>query len=106
MIHLNLAIYNGDVEVIKFNTQTDLCEYLKELGGFDCIWLAANDGEKGEILITENLQNLILAVRCSYFNLGLGCVMDVNFFVQEYQTYEDAYKVALDMREPNSRCYN
>ena len=104
MIHLNIGIYDGDVEVIKFNTQTELCEYLKELDRFDCIWLATEDGEKGEILITENLQTLISAVKNSHFNLLWNSPQ--NFFVQEYQTYEDAYKVALDMREPNPKCYN
>lgn len=104
MIHLNLGIYDGDVEVIKFNTQAELCEYLKELDRFDCIWLATEDGDKGEILITENLQTLISAVKNSHFNLLWNTPQ--NFFVQEYQTYEDAYKVALDMREPNPKCYN
>lgn len=104
MIYLNLGIYNGDVEVIEFYTQHDLCDYLKELHTFNCIWLATEDGEKGEILITENLQTLISAVKNSHFNLLWNSPQ--NFFVQEYQTYEDAYKVALDMREGNPRCYN
>jgi septum formation inhibitor-activating ATPase MinD len=103
MIKLNLAIYDGAVEVINFNTQNELCEYLQELKMFDCIWLATDDGENGEILITENLQTLINAVKNSHFNLL--CDSPQNFFVQEYQTYEDAYKVALDMRETNPRCY-
>ena len=104
MIHLNLGIYNGDIDVIPFNTQAELCEYLKELDMFDCIWLATEEGEKGEILITENLQTLISAVENSHFNLLWNSPQ--NFHVQEYQTYEDAYKVALDMRETSPRCYN
>lgn len=28
------------------------------------------------------------------------------FFFQEYASYEEAYKVALDMREPNKLCYD
>jgi len=28
------------------------------------------------------------------------------YFIQEYQTFEDAYRVALDMRETNPKCYN
>ena len=104
MIHLNLGIYDGDVEVIKFHTQTDLCEYLKELKSFNCIWLATEDCTKGEILITENVQTLINAVKNSHFNLLWNTPQD--FYVQEYQTYEDAYAVALGMREDNPKCYN
>ena len=103
MIHLNLGIYDGDVQIIKFFTLNELCEYLKELDRFDCIWLATEDAEKGEILITENLETLISSVKNSHFNLLWNSPQ--NFYVQEYKTYEDAYKVALDMREPNPRCY-
>ena len=28
MIHLNLGIYDGDVQIIKFFTLNELCEYL------------------------------------------------------------------------------
>ncbi len=102
MIKINLGIGKGDCKEIEFETITDLCDYLKELDRFDCIWLATDDGEKGEILITESLSTLIHAVNWNHFH-----ILDKNIlFVQEYQTYEDAYKVALDMREPNPRCYN
>ena len=104
MIHLNLAIYDGEIQVIKFILQKDLIEYLQELKRFDCIWLAADDGEKGEVLITENLDTLINAIKAGHFNLIWNS--PTNFYVQEYQTYEDAYKVALDMREGNPKCYN
>lgn len=100
MIKLNLGIYEGDVIILKFHTISELCEYLEELDKFDCIWLATEDGGDGEILITENLKKLINAVKNSHFNI------DKDFFVQEYQTYEDAYRVALDMREINPKCYN
>ena len=104
MINLHLAIYDGDIQLIEFNTQHDLCQYLKNLDMFSCIWLATDDCENGEIMITESLKTLIRAVENSHFNLL--CNSPQNFFVQEYQTYEDAYKVALDMREGNEKCYN
>lgn len=28
------------------------------------------------------------------------------FFLQEYPSFEDAYKVALDMQETSKLCYN
>lgn len=98
MITLNLAIYKGDVKVIEFSNQIDLSEYVKELNRFDCIWLAAEDQVFGEILVTENLQTVI-----NHFKLWNS---PQNFYLQQYQTYEDAYKVALDMRESNPKCYN
>ena len=81
---------------------SSLIEYMEELKQFNCIWLATTDGEFGEIIITENLTKLLLALAHDHWELKDGC----NFYVQEYQTYEDAYKVALDMREGNPKCYN
>ena len=104
MIHLHLAIYRGDAQLIKFFTTVDLCEYLKELNQFNCIWLATDDGESGEIIITENIDILIEVIEKSIFNLTWESPK--NFYVQEYQTYEDAYAVALSMREGNPKCYN
>jgi len=104
MIHLNLGIYSGEVDVIKFFTIHELCEFLEELHRFDCVWLATDDVKNKEILITENLQILISAVKSGFFNLLWNS--PTNFFVHEYQTYEDAYRVALDMREGNKKCYN
>ena len=104
MINLNLAIYEGDVKKIEFHTKENLCDYLKELKRFNCIWLATKSDLFGEILITENVDFIINSIKNDMIKLHLQ--KPVNFFVQEYQTYEDAYKVALDMREPNPNCYN
>jgi hypothetical protein len=100
MIELHLAIYDGDVLRIKFNNKNELLDYLKELKSFDCIWLVTDDCEFGEILITQNLDTVI-----NCFKKNMFSILD-KLFVQEYQTYEDAYKVALGMRESNPKCYN
>jgi uncharacterized protein YutD len=99
MIKLNLAIYEGDIDVIEFNNIQDLCEYIKELHTFDCVWLATDDGEKGEIIVTENVETIVSSIILFWSNSD-------NIFVQEYQTYEDAYFVALDMREGNPKSIN
>ena len=103
MIKLNLCIGKGDCKEIPFYKQQELRSFLQELDRFDCIWLATDNGEKGEILITESLKTLIISFDSNLFNT-LG--NDGYLFIQEYQTYEDAYAVALSMREPNPRCYN
>ena len=104
MINLHLAIYDREIEVIKFFTIQELVEYLKGLEKYDCIWLAAEDGGGEEVLITENLTTLINAVINSHFTLLWESPKDL--YLQEYQTFEDAYAVALGMRETNPKCYN
>ena len=96
MINLYLAIYEGEPQLIYFNSFEELTEYIKFLKSFECIWLATDDGENGEIMITENLDALVIAINSGVFNFDPN---NINFYLQEYQTYEDAYNVALLMRE-------
>jgi len=42
MIHLSLAIDEGDAVLLKFVTVHELMEYVKELKSFDSIWVATN----------------------------------------------------------------
>ena len=104
MIKLNLCIGKGDCKEIPFDSVLEMADFLNGLDRFDCIWLATEDGEKGELLVTECLKTLINSVIDGHFNLVQN--EPQYFFVQEYQTYEDAYAVALSMREPNPKCYN
>ncbi len=103
MIKLHLAIYEGDVEKIPFKCTNDLIGYIEELEMFDCIWVATSGGPDSEILITEETSTIINALECDFWETSF--VKDSNFFVQEYQTYEEAYSVALLMREENIKCY-
>lgn len=111
MIILNLAIHDGEVEVMEFKTVEELIEFIEELKRFDCIWLVADESDINdditsscEILITEDVYTIISAIGVDFFSCSLR--KDSKLFIQEYQSYEDAYKVALDMREGNPKCYN
>jgi hypothetical protein len=98
MINLHLAIYNGDIPIIPFETKKELIDYVFELQKFDCIWLFTTGCENGEIIVTENILFLIMIIEMS--------TIEGDIFIQEYQSYEDAYSVALDMKETNPKCYN
>jgi len=112
MITLHLGIYEGEVQRITFNSKKDLLDYLHDIkkSNFECIWLCSGEGDIGydEILITESIDTVELAINGLVFSLFEDELENKNFdlHLHEYQTYEDAYKVALDMREPNPKCYN
>lgn len=95
MIHLNIGIGDGDVDVITFTDTKELLEYFQELKMFDCVWLFKCDED---IFITENIESITFNVNKVDY--------DVNLHLQEYESYEDAYAVALDMREENPKCYS
>lgn len=58
------------------------------------------ENELTEIIITENIVLIEFVV-----NRVLD-YSDCEVYLQEYGSYEDAYAVALDMREGNPLCYN
>ena len=101
MITIHLAIYEGDAKELNFETKSDLIDYVKELIDFNCIWLATNGDQENpifqEIVITENIFEIINFIKRIESDL---------LFIQEYQSYEDAYEVALGMRETNPKCFN
>jgi predicted AlkP superfamily pyrophosphatase or phosphodiesterase len=59
-----------------------------------------SESETKEIVITEDIV-LIESIVRRVFDYS-----DCEVYLQEYSTYEDAYAVALDMREGNPLCYN
>ena len=107
MIDLNLAIGSCDIASMKFKTVADLIDYIEELKRFDAIWLVVDDlGDESrcEILITEDVSKIISAIIADFFSCT--SLKESKLFIQEYQSFEDAYSVALDMREGHPRCYN
>ena len=58
----------------------------------------------------EQGKNPIYIDDCNYFIIelleGLFNKNNIDIHLQEYESFEDAYKVALDMRECNPLCYN
>jgi hypothetical protein len=53
--------------------------------------------------LVKHLAKLISAVNAGVFNLLWNSQQ--KFFLQQYDSYEDAYAAALYMREPNPKCY-
>jgi hypothetical protein len=54
------------------------------------------------VFVTEHLSFICDLINCLKNSL---VKLDV-FFLQEYESYEDAYKVSLDMQEISPLCYN
>jgi hypothetical protein len=103
MIKLQIAIGEGDVQPFYFQSVNDLVDYIKECKSINAIWLATDEATD-EILITENIEKIIIAILFDYWDLALD--KDSIFYLQEYQSYEDAFAVALSMKENNPKCYN
>lgn len=101
MITLYIAIgKENNIPSVLFHTTSDLLDYIDELRKFDCVWLFCGKAPNSEIVITESIDTVKKAIPHSQWDV------DVEFHMHEYPSYEDAYAVALDMREGNNKCYN
>lgn len=54
-----------------------------------------------EILVTDNVTDIDMEIFWHLFNI----VDSDEIHVQEYESYEEAYKVALEMKEESPLCY-
>ena len=108
MITLNIGIGRIEIQKIEFDNPWELNRFIGveiENIGLDCVWLFS--GANGEIMVTESIEKIIFGVQHNFFaDFKKDDNFDSEFHIHEYSSYEDAYKVALDMREPNPKCYN
>ena len=100
MIKLGLGIGEGDVKNFVFINKENLIDFVLELCRFDTIWLVADeDIDNKEALVTENLNTIVNAINGNIFDIKQGLSIFDN------TTFEDAYSVALSMKEGNPKCY-
>jgi hypothetical protein len=101
---------NKEIEQFEFDYIDDLTHKILNHKGMpeDRVYLCAihdfNEDESTEILVTESylaIRNFIESIE----EIMMG-EFPITIHVQMYESYEDAYAVALDIRESNALCYN
>lgn len=107
-----------DIPVFKFKSLKDLHDFIENKvikddtteGGYkksNTVYIFTFDmfgkePEESEIFITERIGLISDIFKQAYF-FGLDLVRV--FYLQEYSSYEEAYFVALSMREKSPMCY-
>lgn len=104
MIKLHYAELNnhGSIPCLEFNTLDAFTDFLCKVTEDRVYLFAFEIGEVSEVFVTSDL-TMISVIMKETFNLIQN--EDI-FFLQEYPSFEDAYKVALDMQETSPLCYN
>jgi hypothetical protein len=85
------------------SSHTDFVDFISKIfeqGRFDRVWLFVYDID--EIIVTHKTDNLLHYIDC----LGIQCNVDYICYLQEYESYESAYRVALSMKEQTNLCYD
>jgi hypothetical protein len=83
-------------EVLKFVQNATSINYT------ECVYLVCIEDE---IIITEN-RNFVVELFENHFNSVYPYYGKKTIHIHEYYSFEDAYSVALDMREINPKCYS
>lgn len=114
--HALKDLANADISEIKFNSVYDLKLYIDNMvnrimvkhGDYkpsSTIYLFTYnmpDGSESEVFITAKIYLISdLLSKAVFFGFDLVPV----FFLQEFNSYEEAYKVALSMKEISPLCY-
>lgn len=97
MIKLNLHIGSGDAIISDFFTIDELLKYLDTFSKYEVVWLLTKDCENGDIFITKNFDTLTEIVKINILNVLWDS--PCNIYLQEYQSFKDAYEVAISMKE-------
>jgi len=115
-----LDLQGKDIEVHEFETKLDLSLFVRSKVlpaklHSDKVFLAAFPD--GEIIVSENeffIDELFESESTSLNKFITGIeqkdsqtiYFDQDFYLQEYASYEEAYKSALEMKEESPLCYS
>ena len=111
MIQLNYFDddFDGDPLLIEFKKEVDLSDWLAEHGEIknlfktsENVWLVTNGCEHHEVFITDKWDIICTLLFDGY----LSSTKSKKVHIHHYDTWEDAYAVALSMREEKQNCYN
>ena len=109
-LHHSLLKNEGDPEVTKHSCILDLVMYLygvflQKVENKSVYLLSFYDevNKKDLIFVSEYPDLIIDLIRRTYSSFDACYASDIH--VQEYDSYEEAYRVALLMMEPNKLCY-
>jgi hypothetical protein len=104
MIKLHYAelTNDGDIPCYKFDKPREVVRFLDSntnISNKDRVYLITGNDNHNDIFITENV------IFAWDFYLKFLAASDTVFW-QEYPSFEDAYSVALDIKETSNLCYN
>jgi len=100
MINLHYSKKEGQILKRLFDKFVNLGKYINIFSIEKAVHLIAIEGKNiNEVFVTDSLINATNFI----FNNVQYKINDVFFF--EFASFEEAYKVALSMKEPNPLCY-
>ena len=99
--HVNINCKDAEDFLHFFNGQVDEMSKEKKVYLFTYNCLDSSEEGSEEIFISDNISMIAEIIS----NYELAFFIYEKFHLHEYRSFEDAYAVALNMREVNELCY-
>ncbi len=108
-VHYAKLNLQGDIPCYEFQGIEDLRTFVNGIidqhSGFKAENMVYLIAIQDDVFVTENLQ-LVQELFDGNLNSAYPFYEGEDIFIQEYQSYQEAYKVALDMKEDSPLCYS
>lgn len=101
--YASLDLGNNDIPCFEFKKHSQMIDFIDEKcinRNGKVVWLLAKE-DFTDVFISENHLSIQDFLSKKYCWQTTG-----NYFLQEYTSFEDAYRVALDMSEISPLCYS
>jgi len=101
--YASLDLGNNDIPCFEFQKHSQMVDFIDEKcinRNGQVVWLLAKK-DSTDVFISE----CHLSIQDYFTRKYLWNISD-DYFLQEYQSFEDAYRVALDMSEISPLCYS
>jgi len=95
----------GDISCIEFESKYKMLDYITDI--YKNNWVTYLDkvclvAISDHLIVVNSLGRILKFVNDELNHIDF----DAEVFLQEYGSYEEAFKVALDMKEDNPLCYS
>lgn len=101
-IHYGRLPLMSEIECLEFKSISDVRIFVNNIAtNIPKVYLI---GIQDEVFVTENIA-LVIELFDGDFSSAYPFYEGEDIFIQEYESYEDAYAVALNMKETSPLCY-
>ena len=95
----------GDIPCIEFESKYKMLDYITDI--YENNWITYLDkvclvAISDHLIVVNSLGRILNFVNDELNHINFGAEV----FLHEYGSYEEGYKVALDMKEDNTLCYS
>lgn len=104
-LHYASLDLQGDIPCVEFESKYEMLDYVSKI--YNNNWLTYLKkvclvSISDHLIVVNSMSRILNFINDELNHIDFG----TDVFLQEYPSYEEAFKVALDMKEENPLCYS